>query len=52
MDSSLLDTDPVKTIKSILGYQQDLIADKAAELIANGSAEEKARVVEAKEHIK
>jgi hypothetical protein len=51
VDRDKLDTRPNETIYSILRYQQQLILDKAARLIRNGTEEEKANAVEAKELI-
>jgi len=49
VDRTKLRTDPAGTVRSILRYQQDLIEDKAAELIRQGAEEEKANAVEARE---
>ena len=41
VDRSALTTSPLDTIKEILTIQQDLVLDKAKELLANGTDEEK-----------
>jgi alpha-amylase/alpha-mannosidase (GH57 family) len=45
IERSKLDTDPVETLKEILTIQQDMILDKAEELMASGSTEEKANAL-------
>jgi len=48
IDRAKLPTKPVETVNYILHFQQDLIDDKADELIESGSDEEKSNAVEAK----
>ena len=51
VDRSEIDACPLETMKAIFTMQQDLVLEKADELLANGSAAEKDKAALAKELI-
>ena len=51
VDRSQIDADPLETMKAIFTMQQDLVLEKAEQLLASGTEEEKKQAAFAKELI-